>query len=64
MPLSDSHVKFDRNGVSYVDYDDLRKSPGVKRQLDAARRMMETKTSSASAKAQSAGHGIARRTKR
>lgn len=41
MSSPDSHVKFDRNGVSYVDYDDLRNSPKVQRQIEAARRIMD-----------------------
>ena len=40
-PMSDSpYVKFDRKGTPYVEYADLRRQPEVRRQLEAARRVL------------------------
>lgn len=65
MSMTDSHVKFDRNGVSYVDYDHLRSSPKVQRQIDAARRIMGRKQTAAhGTESHTAATASARKSKR
>jgi hypothetical protein len=64
MPPSDSHVKFDRNGVSYVDYDHLRSSPKVQRQLDAARRFMARQQETRASQSHTAATAGARKDER